>query len=163
MLLQMEKKIVLFCSWVVFCCLCMYVCVCMLRHFSCVWLFVTLWTIYPARLLCPWESPGKNTRVGFHALLLGIFPTQGSNPHLLPLLHWRTGSWPLAPPGKPMCIPYLLYLLICWWTLRFFPYRGNGQLHNFFFKWLFLVVLIFLEDRLLEMEFLIPEMWALMS
>ena len=30
----------------------------------------------PARLLCPWDSPGKNTGVGCHALLLGIFPTQ---------------------------------------------------------------------------------------
>ena len=31
----------------------------------------------PSRLLCPWDSPGKNTRVGCHALLQGIFPTQG--------------------------------------------------------------------------------------
>ena len=30
--------------------------------------------------LCPWDSPGKNTGVGSHALLQGIFPTQGSNP-----------------------------------------------------------------------------------
>ena len=29
------------------------------------------------RLMCPWDSPGKNTRVGCHALLQGIFPTQG--------------------------------------------------------------------------------------
>ena len=28
------------------------------------------------------DSPGKNTRVGCHALLWGIFPTQGSNPGL---------------------------------------------------------------------------------
>ena len=34
------------------------------------------------RLLCPWNSPGKNTGVGCQALLQGIFPTQGSNPHL---------------------------------------------------------------------------------
>ena len=27
--------------------------------------------------------------------------TQGSNPHLLHLLHWQAGSLPLAPPGKP--------------------------------------------------------------
>ena len=33
------------------------------------------------------DSPGKNARVGCHALLLEIFPTQGSNPHLLHLLH----------------------------------------------------------------------------
>ena len=36
-----------------------------------------------AGLLCPWDSPGKNTGVGGHFLLQGIFPTQGSNPHLL--------------------------------------------------------------------------------
>ena len=38
------------------------------------------------RLLCPWDSPGKNTGVGCHFLLQGIFLTQGSNPHLLCLL-----------------------------------------------------------------------------
>ena len=32
---------------------------------------------------CPWDSPGKNTGVGCHALLQGIFPTQGSNPGLM--------------------------------------------------------------------------------
>ena len=36
----------------------------------------------PARLRCPWDSPGKNTGVGYHALLQGIFPTQGLNPGL---------------------------------------------------------------------------------
>jgi len=36
-----------------------------------------------ARLLCPWDSPGKNTGVGYHSLLQGIFPTQESNPGLL--------------------------------------------------------------------------------
>ena len=35
------------------------------------------------RLLCPWDSPGKNTGVGCHFLLQGIFPTQESNPCLL--------------------------------------------------------------------------------
>ena len=35
--------------------------------------------------LCPrpWDSPGKNTGVGFHVLLQGILLTQGSNPYLL--------------------------------------------------------------------------------
>jgi len=32
---------------------------------------------------CPWNSPGKNNGVGSHSLLLGIFPTQGSNPGFL--------------------------------------------------------------------------------
>ena len=36
-----------------------------------------------ARLLCSWDSPGKNTGVGCHFLLQGIFPTQRSNPSLL--------------------------------------------------------------------------------
>ena len=42
--------------------------------------------LQPARLLCPWDSLGKNTEVGCHFLLQGIFPTQGSN---LCLLHWQ--------------------------------------------------------------------------
>ena len=33
--------------------------------------------------LHPWDSPVKNTGVGCHALLQGIFPTQGWNPCLL--------------------------------------------------------------------------------
>ena len=31
--------------------------------------------LVPARLLCPWTSPGENTGVGCHALLQGIFPS----------------------------------------------------------------------------------------
>jgi len=76
------------------------VCACMPSPSSHVRLFATLWTV-PTRLLCPWDSPGKNTGVGCHALLQWIFPTQGSNPCLLSLLHWQVGSLPLAPPGKP--------------------------------------------------------------
>ena len=55
------------------------------------------WT---ARLLCPWDSPAKNTGVGCHALLQGIFPTQGLNPSFLCLLHWQGHSLPLAPPSS---------------------------------------------------------------
>ena len=39
--------------------------------------------LQPARLPCPWNSPGENTGVGCHCLLQGIFPTQGLNPGLL--------------------------------------------------------------------------------
>ena len=39
--------------------------------------------LYPARLLCPWDSAGKNTGVGCHSPLQRIFLTQGSNPGLL--------------------------------------------------------------------------------
>ena len=54
----------------------------MLSHFSSVQPSVTPWTVTP-RLLCPWDSPGKNTGVGCNALLQGIVPSQGLNPGLL--------------------------------------------------------------------------------
>ena len=48
--------------------------------------------LQPANLLCSWDSPGKKTGVGCHFLLQGVFPTEGSNLHLLGLLHWQAGS-----------------------------------------------------------------------
>ena len=54
----------------------------------------------PASLFCPWDFPGRNTGVGCHFLLQGIFPTQESNPHLLHLLYWQTDSLPLCHPGS---------------------------------------------------------------
>ena len=50
----------------------------------------------PIRLLCPWNSPSKNTGVGCHSLLQGVFLTQGLNPHLL---HWQVDSLPLSHQG----------------------------------------------------------------
>ena len=78
----------------------------------------------PARLLCPWDFPGKNTGVGCHFLVQGIFSTQGLNLHLL---HWQAGyQWaigealhllwvdfqsPSCHPGLGACLPFLaLYL-----------------------------------------------------
>ena len=49
----------------------------------------------PPRLLCPWDSPGENPGVGCHAFPQGIFPTQGSSPRLLRLLHCRRIIYPL--------------------------------------------------------------------
>ena len=93
----------------------------MISHFSHVQLFVTLLTVarqaplsmgisrqeYWSGLPCP--PPGKNTGVGCHALLQGIFWTRGSNLRLLRLLHWQAGSLPLAPPGKPWVGPKHVY------------------------------------------------------
>ena len=45
--------------------------------------------------------PGKNTGEGCHFLLQGIFPTQGSNPHLL---HWQADSLSLSHQGSPAYI-----------------------------------------------------------
>ena len=52
----------------------------------------------PTRLLCPWDFPVKNTRVGSHFLFQGIFPTQGLN---LRLLHWQADSLPLSHQASP--------------------------------------------------------------
>ena len=54
-----------------------------------------------ARLLCPWDSPGKSTGVVCHALLQGIFLSQGSNPCLSSHLHWQAGPLPAGTQGKP--------------------------------------------------------------
>ena len=54
--------------------------------------------LWPTRLFCPWDSPGKNTGVCCHFLLQGIFSTQGSN---LSLPHCRQIFLPFEPPGKP--------------------------------------------------------------
>ena len=69
-------------------CLCVCVCVRALSCFSRVWLFVILWTIVHQALLSLGFS-SKNTGVGYHFLLQGIFSTQGSKLHLLHLLYFR--------------------------------------------------------------------------
>ena len=63
--------------------------------------------LQPTRLLCPWDFPGKNTRVGCHFLLQGILPTQGLNPHLL---HWQADSLQLSHQGSPLFTLVLYYL-----------------------------------------------------
>ena len=61
----------------------------------------SLWPhgLQPARLLCPWDFPSKNTEVGCCFLFQRIFLTQGSNPHLL---YWQEGSLPLSHQGSPV-------------------------------------------------------------
>ena len=53
------------------------------------------------RLLCSWDSPGKNTGVGYHELLQGIFLTQGLN---LGLPHCRQIFYFLSHQGNPFNI-----------------------------------------------------------
>ena len=50
----------------------------------------------------------KNTGVDCHVPLQGIFPTQGSDPCLLCVLHWWVGSLPLVPRGNEQCGNILL-------------------------------------------------------
>ena len=77
------------CSVGICMCVCMHVCW-LLSH---VQLFATLWTVAPLSM----SSPGKNSGVGCHSPLQGIFPTQGSNPGLL---HCRW-TLPLSHQGSP--------------------------------------------------------------
>ena len=64
---------------------------------------------------CPWNSPGKNTRVGCHFLLQEIFPTQGSNPGLL---HSRQIFYWLSYQGSLrvcvyMCVCMCIHIYMC--------------------------------------------------
>ena len=73
-----------------------------LSRFSQVRLSATLWTAACKAPLYMGFSRKKITRVGYRALFQGIFLTQGTNLHLLYLLHWQVGSLPLAPLRKPI-------------------------------------------------------------
>ena len=69
----------------------------------------------PTTLLYPWDFSCKNTGVGCHFLLQGIFPTQGSYPLLLHLLHWQVGSLAAEPLGKPPLRAYAS-MFMCMYT-----------------------------------------------
>ena len=81
-----------------------FVCCCCLAAQSC----PTLWLhgLQPARLLCPWDFPGKSTGVGCHFLLQGIFPIQGSNLHFLhyKLILYHRATWEARSPSIQQCI-----------------------------------------------------------
>ena len=63
---------------------------------SVIWSCLTLCSpLQSARLLCPWDSLGKDTGVGCHLLLQGIFWIQGWNPCLLSLQNRKADSSPL--------------------------------------------------------------------
>ena len=70
--------------------------------------------LWPTRLLCPWDFPGKNTGVGCHFLLQGIFATQGLN---LCLLHLLLGRW-------------ILYHWATWEAPQYMSWFWNVQGHK---------------------------------
>ena len=101
---------------------------CMLSHFSCVRLFVTLWTVAHQAPLSMGFSRQEHWS-GLPCPLLGIFPTWGSNPRLLRLLHCQAGSLTLAPTRQPkkklaIIISSVLSLILNCEQLesRFMPY-----------------------------------------
>ena len=74
-----------------------YLCACMLSCFHLVQLFAIQTTVAHQAPLSV-EFSRREWGVTCHPFLLGIFPTHGSNLHLLCLLHWQAGSLPLPPP-----------------------------------------------------------------
>ena len=81
----------------------------------------------PAKLLCLWNSPVKNTEVDCHALIQGIFPAQGLNPCLLCLPNWQAGSLPLAPPEKP-------FNQVIFIKSKIFPFQNKCLCCNIFWS-----------------------------
>ena len=106
----------------------MYICKCVYIYIFvvvlviklCLTLFLTPWSsrgplgphdpIDPSRLLCPWDFPGKNTGVGCHFFLQGIFLTQGLN---LYLLHWQMDSLPLSHQGSLYLYNKVIKIIKC--------------------------------------------------
>ena len=72
-------------------CVCIYIYICLHAVLSLITQsFLTLWDPLDCSLpgsSVHGDSPGKNTGVGYHALLQGLFPSQGSNP-CLPHCRW---------------------------------------------------------------------------
>ena len=109
-------------------------CACM--HAKSLQLYLTLQShrLLPTGLLCPWDSSGRNTGVGCHALIQGIFLTQGSNP---PLLRF--------------CIGRKILYHSC--------HLGSSSSRIFFIKWDFMCSLINMMDlkrSLLKRSLLTP-------
>ena len=110
-----------------------YGCLCMLNHFSHAHLLATLWTIAhqaPLSTGFPWQEYWS----GLPRPPPGIFPTRGSNLHLLRLLPWQAISLPLVPRGTPVTV-FSLYLTTFlynplkirfpWWNLLTFSPNSN--------------------------------------
>ena len=67
--------------------------------------------LQPSRLLCSWDSTGKNPGAGCQALLPGTFLTQGLDLHLSPLLNGQASFLPLCHLGAQECV-YLSFNLL---------------------------------------------------
>ena len=109
--------------------LCVCVSVCVLSHLVC----LTLWNPmdYSCRLFYAWDSPGKNTGVGSHSLLQGIFLTQGSN---LGLLHCRQILYCLSHHVSPVGQLSLLCLFL-WLFSALITQRGTQSVSNDLLEW----------------------------
>ena len=89
--------------------------------------------LLPTRFLCPWDFfstwsiHSKNTGVDCHFLFQGIFPTQGSNPHLLCLLYCRRILYLLSHQGSPLS---LLTIVNCNYPTKVLPYLPHYRISS---------------------------------
>ena len=118
-----------------------------LYHVVCVCVCISHWVVSdslrthglePSRLLCPWDSTGKNIGVCCHSLLQGIFLTQGSNPCLL---HWWADSLPPEPLGKPL-LSFLAHAITA------FKNKANATLLFIFQEYILSGKIIFMEHKI---------------
>ena len=79
--------------------------------------------------LCPWDSPGKNTGVGYHFLFQGIFPTQGWNPRFLCLLYCKWILYLLSPFNCITSLKGLYPNTTTFWGMVWWGAGGTGLQH----------------------------------
>ena len=119
-------------------CVCVCVCVCISESHSVMSDSLQPHGMQPTRLLCPWNSAGKNTEVGGCSLLQEIFLTQGLNPGLP---HCRWILYHLGHQGIPCIWQPLIFFsplisllaLCCWWSSDFclnYPLLVSTSLNN---------------------------------
>ena len=100
---------------------------------SCSVMSDSLWPLelQPAKLLCPWDSLGKNTGVSCHALLQEVFLTQELNFSLLFLLHWQADSLPLCHLGSPIIKQYnTSNISRIFYSIHSSPMQSFSYVHN---------------------------------
>ena len=82
------------------------------QSLNCVQLFTAPWTVAHQTPLCPWDFPGKNTGVGCHFLLQGIFPPKDQT-LVLCLLHWQVDSLLLHHLGRQCAQKQRYFTRVC--------------------------------------------------
>ena len=116
----------------------------------------------PPDSFCPWDFPDKNTGVGCHFLLQGIFLTQGSN---LRLLHWQVDSFPVSHQGSLFqpCVYYKCKIFSGWCIMKFWVKKNF--LVNFMQRLVLIVwatfALVSQKMTVLQNIVLIQTMWML--
>ena len=111
-------------------------------------LCLTLWPqrMWPVRLFCPWDSPGKNIGMNCCFLLQASSQCRRWNLHLFHLLHWQAGSLPLVSPRKPRKWITVLCPVIGQ-TLKDAHFGSSSFLFVCLLVCLFLIGLVYIQEK----------------